>query len=127
MPIRSFLVLCRPDRSRTARGAVSDAFGIAGTTAAILHGAITWISAFVVVTLRLVGRTQERQRNGREARAEFPKRGSARDGLGQAFGSFIELVLQKLNAVEPAISQNALVTSWAVAVRITLLRDRFRL
>jgi len=92
-----------------------------------LHGAITWISAFVVVTLRLVGRTQERQRNGREARAEFPKRGSARDGLGQAFGSFIELVLQKLNAVEPAISQNALVTSWAVAVRITLLRDRFRL
>jgi hypothetical protein len=43
--------------------------------------------------LRIVRQAQRGQRDARETDAEFLQRAAARDGLGQAFGEFIEFVV----------------------------------
>jgi hypothetical protein len=50
----------------------------------------------VWVRVSFVRQPQQGQREARDAEAEFLQRPSAREGLGQALGQFIELVVQNV-------------------------------
>ena len=52
-----------------------------------------YAGSFTAACLRLVRQPEAGQRHPSETNAEFLQRCAARDGLGQAFGEFIELVV----------------------------------